>query len=228
MTEEYNDENEECANGKFSFVETDDNGAELLTFCVTTQFKIMDSYFERQDGEFGTWASNRSNDKGFKAALDHNILVSGALWGEVVACGVYIPTVRRWNTDHRMVELNLGQCSVGRSEDAGTERKQVRKCEDTSGPTKLQQACTMAQRNFNKRPNETANQRDSYWTEVAEQLEKAYEDKDMKRYHKLIKEAHGPQLASTTKGRQSLSGQHMKGKGGTGRSTTTAELETRW
>lgn len=142
MTEEYNDENEECANGKFSFVETDDNGAELLTFCVTTQFKIMDSYFERQDGEFGTWASNRSNDKGFKAALDH-ILVSGALWGEVVACGVYIPTVRRWNTDHRMVELDLGQCSVGRSEDAGTERKQVRKCEDTSGPMKLQQACTM-------------------------------------------------------------------------------------
>ena len=34
--------------------------------------------------------------------------------------------------------------------------------------------------------------RDSYWTEVAEQLETAYASKDMKRYYKLIKEAHGP------------------------------------
>ena len=46
--------------------------------------------------------------------------------------------------------------------------------------------------------------RDSYWTEVAEKLETAYESKDMKLCYKLIKEAHGPQLTSTTKGRQSL------------------------
>ena len=45
---------EECANGTFGFAEPDDNGAELLTFCVTRQFKVMDSYFERQDGEYGT------------------------------------------------------------------------------------------------------------------------------------------------------------------------------
>ena len=48
---------------------------------------------------------------GYNAVLDH-ILVSKELWGEVVTCGVYIPSVR-WNTDHRMVELDLGQCSVG-------------------------------------------------------------------------------------------------------------------
>ena len=45
-TEEYNDNNEACANGVFGFEETDDNGAELLAFCVAQQFKVMDSYFE--------------------------------------------------------------------------------------------------------------------------------------------------------------------------------------
>jgi exonuclease III len=101
MTEEHNEENEVCMNGRFGLAETDDNGAELITFCVAAQFKIMDTYFERQDGAYGTWASNRSIDKGFHSALDH-ILVSRALWGEVVTCGVYIPSVR-WNSDHRMV-----------------------------------------------------------------------------------------------------------------------------
>jgi len=70
--------------------------------------------------------------------------------------------------------------------------------------------------------------RDAYWTEVAEKLEEAYKDKDMKQYYKLIKEAHGPQMASTTKGRQSLTGQHMKMKEGNERTTTTVELEARW
>ncbi len=108
ITEECNVAGEECANGTFGFAETDDNGAELLTFCVTRQFKVMDSYFERQDGEYGTWACNRSRDKGYHAAMDH-VLVSKALWGAVVGCGVHIPSVR-WNTDHRMVELDLGRC----------------------------------------------------------------------------------------------------------------------
>ena len=70
--------------------------------------------------------------------------------------------------------------------------------------------------------------RDAYWTEVTEKLEEAYKDKDMKQYYKLIKEAHGPQMASTTKGRQSLTGQHMKMKEGNERTTTTVELEARW
>ena len=92
MTEERNEADEVCANGTFGFEEADDNGAELLTFCMTKQFKVMDSYFARQDGEYGTWACNRSIDKGYHAALDH-ILVSKELWGEVAACGVHIPTV---------------------------------------------------------------------------------------------------------------------------------------
>ena len=70
--------------------------------------------------------------------------------------------------------------------------------------------------------------RDAYWTEVTKRLENAYDSKDMKLCYKLIKEAHGPQMANTTKGRQSLIGQHMKGSGGTGRTTTPAELEARW
>ncbi len=50
----------------------------------------------------------------------------------------------------------------------------------------------------------------------------------MKRYYKLIKQAHGTQLAGTTKGSQSLTGQHMKGREGIGRTTTKAEVEARW
>ena len=50
----------------------------------------------------------------------------------------------------------------------------------------------------------------------------------MKLYYKLIKEAHGPQLASTTKGRQSLGGQHMKDRQGNERTTTKEEMEARW
>ena len=45
---------------------------------------------------------------------------------------------------------------------------------------------------------------------------------------KLIKEAHGPQLAITSKGRQSLMGQHMRWKEDEGRTRTKTELETRW
>ena len=70
--------------------------------------------------------------------------------------------------------------------------------------------------------------RDSYWTEVAEKLETAYESKDMKLCYKLIKEAHGPQLTSTTKGRQSLAGQHMRNRRGNGGTNTEEGLEARW
>ncbi len=84
-----------------------DNGTELTTFCTREKFKIMDSYFDQVDGDFGTWRCNRNKNKGYGAALDH-ILVGKSLWAEVEHCGVYIPMVR-WNTDHRMVELDLGR-----------------------------------------------------------------------------------------------------------------------
>ncbi len=66
--------------------------------------------------------------------------------------------------------------------------------------------------------------RDQYWGEVAEKLEEAYGKKDIKTYYKLIKEAHGPQLANTTQGRQALQGKHMKTADG----KTKPELEERW
>ncbi len=50
----------------------------------------------------------------------------------------------------------------------------------------------------------------------------------MKTYYKLIKEAHGPQLTSTTQGRQALQGQHMKTADGKNKTTTPGELEERW
>jgi exonuclease III len=138
MTEERNEADEVCANGTFGFEETDDNGAELITFCVTKQFKVMDSYFA---GEYGTWACNRSIDKGYHAALDH-ILVSKEFWGEVAACGVHIPTFR-WNTDHRMVELDMGPCGEKASADTEAGRRQ--------GEDESEQAKERAvRRNFNK------------------------------------------------------------------------------
>ena len=123
MTEKRNEADDVCANGTFGFEETDDNGAELITFCVTKQFKVMDSYFA---GEYGTWACNRSIDKGYyHAALDH-ILASKELWGEVKACGVHIPTVR-WNTDNRIGDI--GRYRGGKK--AG--RRQIGASKGTSG-----------------------------------------------------------------------------------------------
>lgn len=141
MTEEYNENEEVCANGTFGFEETDDNGAELLTFCVAKQFKVMDSYFERRDGAYGTWACNRRKDKGFNAVLDH-VLVNKELWGEVITWGVYIPSVK-WNTDHRMVELDLGLWNNETATGAAIGGKQK--------GNKLEQARErLARRNFNK------------------------------------------------------------------------------
>ena len=334
-TEEYTENGEACTNGKFGFADTDDNGAELLTFCVAKRFKVMDSYFERQDRAYGTWACNRSKDKGFNAMLDH-ILVNSELWDEVLTCGVYVPCVR-WNTDHRMVELNLGCWGRGIEAELATKRQEKEKkseqakersarrnfnkhvlwcrlkldpgqelprmretlermveeakvamldnieedqeweqhtqlnaerimqvlttaltataeelfpegapannqmqgrhwnsknreikrliirrgeltrqvgTERDNGATagriaKLERAVCRKQRQI--RENLRHN-RDAYWTDVAGKLEAAYKEKDTKLYYKLIKEAHGLQLASTTKGVQALNGQHMKWK----------------
>ena len=134
---------EQCANGTFGFRETDDNGAELLIFCVAKQFKVMDSYFERPDGAYGTWACNRSSNKGYNNAVLDHVLVSKELWGEVVTCGVYIPGVR-WNTDHRMVELDLGPCgdrTAAIDATAGRKRAEEKSVQDKE---------RAAQRNFNK------------------------------------------------------------------------------
>jgi hypothetical protein len=348
IAEEYNENGEQCANGTFGFRETDDNGAELLTFCVAKQFKVMDSYFERPDRAYGTWACNRSSNKGYNAVSDH-VLVSKELWGEVVTCGVYIPGVR-WNTDHRMVELDLGPCgdrTAAIDATAGRKRAEEKSVQDKEraarrnfnkhvlwcrlrldpdqelpcmrdtlerlvatakaellhnieedkewdrhtrlNATSILQLLTdalvataeelfpggvpannqMKGRHWNSKNRELKKlitkrgelmqkrmevqdsgrlakldekvyrkqrqirenlrrNRDAYWAEVAERQENAYDNKDMKLYYKLIKEAHGPQMTSTTKGRQSLTGQNMKGSAGIGRTTTPVELEARW
>ena len=151
MTEENNESGDACSNGFFGFAKTDDNGAELLTFCLAKQFKIMDSYFEREDGDYGTWACNRSRNKGYNAVLDH-ILVSKELWKEVVTCGVYIPIVI-WNTDHRIVELDLGRCGVGKAE--GRKKKSEQASKRTSNETKYKQARAMVSVKDGPRPGAT-------------------------------------------------------------------------
>ena len=62
----------------FGFDEVNDNGTEFTTFSTREKFKIMDSYFDRTDGKFGTWRCNRSKIKSYGAALDH-ILVGKSL-----------------------------------------------------------------------------------------------------------------------------------------------------
>ena len=73
--------------------------------------------------------------------MDH-ILVSRELWGEVIACGVHVSDVR-WNTDHRMVELDLGKCGTGMvsGEDTGA---------DVKAEKSEQAKARSARRNFNK------------------------------------------------------------------------------
>eukprot|EP01036_Dinobryon_divergens_P034126 gene34126-44094_t len=349
--EECDAQGEECVIGTFGFAEINDNGLDLTVFCKTGRFKIMDTYFEREDGDYGTWAANSSKIKGYKAVLDH-ILVSTSLWGAVEHCGVYIP-VSRLNTDHRMVELDLGgfarssttirvmeeerpkgkpsaeimarkkqksfnqyilRCKLNMDPDKELQRlsesveqmvtsgrKDMVVTQGEEGPTdrattnnaeKLLQVLSVAVRNtmekeypdgvpasnrqkgrhWNsanreiqvlykqqleairrlgrsqlngvtgvtvKRLTETINvkqrkirenlrmNRDQYWLGVADELENAYEAKDMKLYYKLIKEAHGHQLSSTAQGRQALQGQHMKKPDKT-KTSTGIELEARW
>ena len=54
---------QECPLGIFGYDEVNDNGAELTIFCTREKFKIMDSYFNRTDGDYGTWMCNRSKNK---------------------------------------------------------------------------------------------------------------------------------------------------------------------
>ena len=67
-----------CPLGIFGFDEVNDNGAEFTIFCTKEKLKIMDSYFNRTDGDFGTWRCNRSKNESYGAALDH-ILVGKSL-----------------------------------------------------------------------------------------------------------------------------------------------------
>ena len=128
---------------------------------------------------------------------------------------------RHWNSKNRelaklIVDRGKMMRQLRSGKDGGATAAQVHKLEE-----KVQRKQRQIRENLRKN-------RDSYWTEVAERLETAYASKDMKWYYKLIKEAHGPQLASTSRGIQSLTGQHMRWKEGEGRTRTKTELETRW
>ena len=99
---------------------------------------------------------------------------------------------RHWNSKNReLAKLILDRGKMMRQlrsgKDGGATAAQVHKLEE-----KVQRKQRQIRENLRKN-------RDSYWTEVAERLEMAYASKDMKRYYKLIKEAHGPQLAITSR-----------------------------
>ena len=69
------------------------------------EFKIMDTFFPRDNNDYGTWKSNRSLRPEYTATLDH-ILVNAPLWDGVKQCGV-TDDVFQMPTDHRIVELEL-------------------------------------------------------------------------------------------------------------------------
>ena len=91
----------------------------------------------------------------------------------------------------------------------------------TAGIDKIKQKIRRKQRQIRESLRKN---RDKYWSEVAEHLEEAYTRKDMNLYYKLIKEAHGTQMANTTKGRQSLIDLQMRKKGGTAKKHFTELL----
>jgi hypothetical protein len=92
---------------------------------------------------------------------------------------------------------------------------------NTAGIDKIKQKIRRKQRQIRKSVRKSS---DTYWSEVAEHLEEAYTSKDMKLYDKLIKEAHGTQIANTTKGRKSLIGLQKRKKGGTAKKHFTELL----
>ena len=94
---------------------------------------------------------------------------------------------RHWNSKNREIKNLITkrgevmwQMATERDDEASAQRL-----------AKLEQKVSRKQRQIRENLREN---RDLYWTDVAEQLEKAYGSKDMKLYYKLIKEALGPQL----------------------------------
>lgn len=114
--------------------------------------------------------------------------------------------VRHWNSKNRELSKLItrrGQLmrQMGTAKETGATAERL---------YKLEVKVSRKQRKI--REKNLRQNRDAYWTEVDEKLEEAYGCKDMKLNYKLIKEAHGPQMTSTTRGGQSLTGQQMKWK----------------
>jgi exonuclease III len=80
------------------------NGAILRAFCSTNSFKIADTFFAEEHGDYDTW--RHSSSDGFNAALDH-ILVHDSIWHTVTQCGVRDPADGLPATDHRVVHLEI-------------------------------------------------------------------------------------------------------------------------
>jgi exonuclease III len=92
--------------GKYGFPEINENGNSLILFCGMSGFKIMDTFFEKENNSYGTWRSNRAKENSeYTAVLDH-ILVNATWWERVKQCGVTDDNFQM-PTDHRIVELEL-------------------------------------------------------------------------------------------------------------------------
>ena len=81
-------------------------GHRLILFCERMELKIMDTFFPRQHGDYGTWKCNRSVDKGYSAALDHTLVIN-VWWYEVKVCGVIDDQFSVLRTDHKLIEMEL-------------------------------------------------------------------------------------------------------------------------
>jgi len=90
--------------GVFGLPEINENGHRLILFCERMGLKIMDTFFPRPHGDYGTWRCNRSVNKGYSAALDH-ILVNNVWWYGVKGCEVTDDHFSM-RTDHRLNNRN--------------------------------------------------------------------------------------------------------------------------
>ena len=99
------------------------NGVMLREFCSVNKFKIADTFFEEEHGDYGTW--RHSSGQGFNAALDH-ILVQESIWHKVRQCGVRDPDDELPDTDHRVVYLDTTGPQLA-SPNEGPNRKKQRK-----------------------------------------------------------------------------------------------------
>jgi hypothetical protein len=129
------------------------NGAMLREFCTVNKFKIADTFFEEEHGDYGTW--RRSSGQGFNAALDH-ILVQESIWHKVRQYGVRDPDDELPDTDHRVVYLDITGPQLASPNEGPNRKKQPKERLPLTQEQERRNECTR----MNKRILEIARSKD--------------------------------------------------------------------
>ena len=84
-------------------VETNSNGERLLTWCLQSQMKIMNTSFRSKRIHRGTW---RHAATGKWKRVDY-ICTSEWVSKMVKSCRAYVGTEKTFDTDHRLLVMNI-------------------------------------------------------------------------------------------------------------------------